>query len=215
MSSKTPILAAAALAAALAAAPAAAQSSGWYIGGGFGMTQADFERGDFAGLATGAYSVDDDDIAPRFFGGYRITPNVGVEFGIDVFGRFKHQYNNGGSVAVYNYDASALTAAMAGRLPVGGGVTVLGRLGVAFTAASLSLAADNNTATPRYCSDAWWYNDCTSTDTNFYWGVGVQFDLNPRWGLRVDYNDYGTIGDEFESGRADIEQWSMNVVFNF
>jgi opacity protein-like surface antigen len=215
MSRKSMLLAAAALAASLAGAPAAAQNSGWYIGGGPGMTRADFERGDFTSLATGSYSVDDDEVAPRVFGGYRVTPNWGFEFGFTAFGRFKHVFQTGSSAAVYEYDASALTTALVARLPLGGGVSVNGRGGIAFTAANLRLAVDNGTATPRFCSDAWWYSDCTSTDTNLFWGVGLQFDISPRWGIRLDYDDYGTIGDQFESGRADIEQVSINVLFNF
>ena len=149
------MLAAAALAATLAAAPAAAQNSGWYIGGGAGQSKADFATGDFAGLATGSYSVDDSDIGLRFFGGYRVTPNWGFEFSAATFGRFKHRYDNGGSVAVYNYDASALSAALTAHLPLGGGVSVNGRAGLALTAANLALAVNNGTATPRFCDNDW------------------------------------------------------------
>lgn len=215
MARKSMVLAAAALVALLAGAPAAAQKSRWYVGGGAGQTKADFETGDFTGLATGTYSNDDSGVAPRVFGGYRVAPNWAVEFGLTAFGRFKHYYNNGGSTAVYDYDASALTTALAAHLPLGGGVSVNGRAGIAFTAASLNLNVDNGTATPRFCSDAWWYSDCTSTDTNLFWGLGFQFDINPRWGIRLDYDNYGTIGGQFESGRADIEQISLNVLFKF
>lgn len=215
MTRSSMILAAAVLAASLAAAPAAAQNSGWYMGGGAGQTNADFATGDFASLATGSYSNDDSETGLRFFGGYRITPNWGVEFGIATFGRFKHRYDNGGSVAVYNYDASALTAALAAHLPLGGGVSVNGRAGIAFTAANLSLAVGNGTETPRYCESDWWYDDCVSVESNLYWGLGLQFDINPSWGVRLDYDNFGTIGDQYESGRADIEQWSLNVLYNF
>ena len=209
------VLAAAALVALLASAPAAAQKSGWYIGGGPGQTKADFATGDFTSLATGSYSADDDAVAPRVFGGYRVAPNWAVEFGFTVFGRFKHTFQTGNTAAVYEYDASALTTALAAHLPLGGGLSVNGRAGIAFTAANLRLAVDNGTATPRFCSDAWWYSDCTSTQTNLFWGLGLQFAINPRWGIRLDYDNYGTIGDQFESGRADMEQLSVNVLFNF
>ena len=215
MSRKPAFLAAAALAALLAAAPAAAQNSGWYIGGGAGMTRADFAAGDFATLATGSYSADDDAVAPRVFGGYRITPNWGVEFGLALLGNFQHRFQTGNTAAVYDYDASALTAALAAHLPVGGGLSLNGRAGLAFTAANLKLSVDNGTATQRFCSNAWWYSDCTSTEANLYWGIGLQFAINPSWGIRLDYDDYGTIGDQFESGRADVEQVSFNVVYNF
>jgi opacity protein-like surface antigen len=217
MTTQRRLLAAAALAALLAAGPAAAQTSGWYIGGGAGFSKASFERGDFTGLATGAtYTSDDTDTAPRMFGGYRIAPNWGVEFGIAVLGRFKHRYVGATGTAVYNYDASAATVALAAYLPIGGGVSLNGRVGAAFTAARLShpSTSGTNIATPRAC-DTTYFDECTSTKTNLYVGVGGQFDINPRWGIRLDYDNYGRVGEQLETGRAKIEQWSANVLFRF
>lgn len=215
MSRHSFVFAAAALAALLAAGPAAAQGSGWYIGGGPGATKADFVLGDFTGLASGAYTVDDNDVAPRVFGGYRVAPNWAVEFGFAALGSYKHRYDNGGSVAVYDYTASALTAALAANLPLAGGVSVNGRAGVAFTATNLRLAVNNGTANPPACTSSWWYDDCVSTKTNLFWGIGAQFMLNPRWGIRLDYDNYGEVGEQFETGRADVEQVSINVLYNF
>jgi opacity protein-like surface antigen len=217
MSRKSSVLAAAALAALLASGQAAAQNSGWYLGGGPGSSRLKFERGDFTGLAAGAYSVDDSDVAPRVFGGYRVAPNWAVEFGIAVLGRFKHRYNaGGGNTAVYHYDASAATVAMAANLPLSGGVSLNGRLGAAFTATQLRLASATGTitTTPPSCNTSF-FDDCTSSKTNFFWGIGAQFDINPRWGIRLDYDNYGKIGEEFETGRAKAQTWSANVVFRF
>lgn len=201
----------------LACGPALAQGggTGWYIGGGLGTTKADFVRGDFTGLATGTYSADDDDFGSRFFGGYRLSPNLAIEGSLAFLGSYKHRYNNGGNVAVYNYDASALTFALAGNVPVAVGFSLNGRVGVAFTATELDLRRDNGTAAVLFCPDSWWYSDCASQSTNFYWGVGAQFDLGPRWGIRLDYDNYGEVGEEFETGRADIEQVTVNFVWRF
>lgn len=213
---KSTLLAAAALAALLASGTAAAQKAGWYIGGGVGNAKADFVRSDFTGLASGAYSVDNSEIGARFFAGYRATPNFGVEFGLASFGSYRHTFNDPvNGVAVYDYEASALTVAAAGYLPLGGGFGLNGRAGIAFTAASLDLRRDNGTATVPFCPDSWWYSDCVSQRTNFYWGLGAQFDFNPRWGMRLDYDNYGEVGEQFETGRADIETLSLSVVYRF
>lgn len=216
MNRKSSTLAAAALAALLLSGHAAAQNSGWYIGGGPGFSKAKFERSDFTPLAGGTYSVDDTDVAPRVFGGYRIASNWGVEFGVAVLGRFKHRYTGGSGTAVYNYDASAATVAIATNLPLGGGVSLNGRLGAAFTAARLQGPFTTGTITTNAptCANVF-FDDCTSTKTNVYWGLGGQFDINPRWGVRLDYDNYGKFGDVFETGRAKMEQWSTNVVFRF
>lgn len=216
MRNTTLALAAAALAASLASGPVAAQNSGWYIGGGPGATKADFERGDFTGLATGTYSADDSDVAPRVFGGVRVAPNWAVEFGVAALGSYRHRFNAGTGTAVYRYDVSAATIAMAPRLPLGGGVSLNGRLGAAFTATRLRSPTTTGviTTNPPSCPDLY-FDDCTSSKTNFFWGLGAEFDINPRWGVRVDYDNYGKVGEEFETGRAKIESWSANAVFRF
>jgi opacity protein-like surface antigen len=216
MLSKTSILAAAALAALLAAGPAAAQRSNWYIGGGVGQAQADFVASDFSPwLETGTYTHDDNGFAAQFFGGYRFAPHVAVEFGFSYLGQYQQRFAATSGVAIYNYDASALTVAIAGNLPIAGGLSLTGRAGVGFTAANLQLTVDNGTARIPYCGGSYWYSGCTSTSANFYWGLGAQLDVSPTWGLRFDYDNFGQIGSEFESGRADIDRWSVNVLYNF
>ena len=201
----------------LASGPALAQQgSGWYIGGGVGSAKADFVNADLATLATGTRTSDDDDIATRFFAGYRLSPNLALEGGLAALGTYKHRYNDVGQIAVYDYSASALTFALAGTLPVAGGLSLVGRAGVAFTAAQLRERRDDGNGNLPFCPDSWWwYNDCVSQRTNLYWGLGAQFDVDRRWGLRLDYDNYGEVGEEFETGRADIETVSVNFVWRF
>lgn len=202
----------------LACGPALAQQgTGWYIGGGLGSTKADFVSSDFASgtIATGTLVADDDDAGSRFFGGYRFSPNLAVEGGLAFLGSYRLRYNNGGQIAVYDYNASALTVALAGNVPVAGGFSLNGRVGVAFTGSELDLRRDDGNANPPFCPDSWWYSDCASQSTNFYWGVGAQFDVSRNVGIRVDYDNYGEVGEEFETGRADIETVSINFVWRF
>jgi len=219
MDRKSSTLAAAALAALLASGHAAAQGSGWYIGGGPSASRAKFERADFVGLSTGAYSVDDSDAGAKGFGGYRITPNWAVEFGVTAIGRFEHRFDDGANGrAKFHYDASAATVAIAGTLPLGGGLSLIGRLGAAFTAARIRLASATGNVATTLIAQGWggfFDDDRSTTRTNVLWGAGAQYDINPRWGLRLDYDNYGKIGDQFETGRAKADAWSANVVFRF
>jgi opacity protein-like surface antigen len=197
--------------------PALAQTSGWYVGGGIGTAKAEFVRGDFTGLAPGAtYTADDDDVSGRIFGGYRVAPNFAIEAGLASLGSYRHRYSAGGNMAVIDYDASALTVAAAGNLPIAGGFSLNGRVGIAFTAAELrERRNDGGIAAVPFCPDSWWYSDCTSQSTNLYWGLGAQFDVSRNWGLRIDYDNYGEVGEEFETGRADIETMSVSFVWRF
>jgi opacity protein-like surface antigen len=200
-----------------ASGPALAQSAGWYVGGGIAATKADFVRSDFTGLAPAAtYTADDDDIGGRIFGGYRVAPNFAVEIGLASLGQYRHRYTSGSDIAVVDYDASALTVAAAGNLPVAGGFSLNARVGLAFTATELrERRNDNGLATIPFCPDGWWYSDCTSQSTNLYWGIGAQFDIGRNWGIRLDYDNYGEVGEEFETGRAEIETMSVNFVWRF
>jgi len=211
-------IAAAALAALALAGPAAAQNSGWYVGGGIGEAHANFETADFAGLTNVPFTgVDDNNTGGKAFGGYRLSPNVAVEFGLAALGRYKLRYGTaGGSNASFNYDASALTAGVVGILPLGGsGVSLMARGGAALTLTKLSfVSAQGPVYSTRFCSTTY-SDDCVSMKMNLTWGVSAQFDVNPRWGLRFDYDDYGKAGDEFETGRASLDMWSMNVLFRF
>lgn len=197
--------------------PALAQSPGWYVGGGFGTSRADFVRSDFTGLAPGAaYSADDEDVSGRLFGGYRFAPNFALEAGIASLGSYRHRYTAGGDIALVDFDATALTVAAAGNLPIAGGFSLNGRVGLAFTAAELRARRnDNDLATIPFCADIWWYRDCASRSTNLYWGLGAQFDIGPQWGIRLDYDNYGEVGAQFETGRADIETMSVSFLWRF
>lgn len=220
MDRKPSLLAAAALAALLLSGHAAAQKSGWYIGGGLGASNAKFERADFVGLASGAtYNANDSDTVARVFGGYRFAPNWAAEFSVAYLGSYEHRFTGASGSAVYVYDASAATIAVAGNLPLSAVASVNGRLGVAFTAAQLWLADTDGTIAinPSSCTTSYYYYDygCSSSKTNLYWGLGLQFDVNRRWGIRLDYDNYGEIGEQFGSGRATIDTWTANVVFRF
>ena len=105
--------------------------------------------------------------------------------------------------------------AIAGNLPLGAGLSLNARAGLAFTAANLQLRVDNGTARVPDCNNTWWYSGCTSTSTNLYWGAGAQLDLTQHFGMRLDYDNYGQVGQEFETGRAKIDVWSLNVLYNF
>jgi hypothetical protein len=45
------------------------------------------------------------------------------------------------------------------------------------------------------------------------WGVGGQYDLSDRVGLRLDYNSFGRLNDDPNGVRSDL--WSINAVVRF
>jgi OOP family OmpA-OmpF porin len=178
-----------------ASAQVADADQGWYLGGG---------------IRPAAPAVEDTDIGYRNFGGYRFSRNWGVELGYSDLGR-----GNGGAepaayaVEKYGYQTSAWTLAGTGVLPLGEAFSLQGRLGWSMATPDATLGPAGlgagalgqglGSALPRYRSTV-------------LWGVGGHYDWNNRFGLRVDYNNFGRLEDQ-SGTRSDL--WSINAVVRF
>jgi len=55
----------------------------------------------------------------------------------------------------------------------------------------------------------------SANNTNFVWGIGAQFDVTPSIGIRVNYEDLGTVGDNATTGTGKLSNVSAGVVFKF
>lgn len=197
MSARLHLLAlpAALLWAAAALAQVAAPGEGWYLGDG---------------IRPATPTVEDTDIGYRNFGGYRFTRHWGVELGYSDLGR-----GNGGAepaayaVEKFGYQTSAWTLAGTGVLPLGETFSLQGRLGWSMATPDATLAPAGlgagalgqglGSALPRYRS-------------TMLWGFGGQYDWSDRFGLRVDYNNFGRLDDQ-NGTRSDL--WSINAVVRF
>jgi len=168
---------------------------GWYLG---------------AGIRPETPRLENTDIGYRQFGGYRFSRNWGVEVGYSDLGR-----GNGGeepglyAAEKFGYQTSAWTVAGTGVLPLGGALSLQGRVGLSVASPDATLASAGfgagatglglGSAPPRYRSTV-------------LWGFGGQYDWNERFGLRVDYNNFGKLEDQ-NGTRSDL--WSINAVVRF
>ena len=172
-----------------ALAQAAAPGSGWYLGGG---------------IRPAVPAVEDTDIGYRHFGGYRFTRNWGVEVGYSDLGRGNEGVEPGFLAHQKSgTQTSAWTLAGTGVMPLGNAFAIQGRLGFSVATPDATLMAPGagiGSAFPRYRPAV-------------LWGFGGQYDLSSRIGLRVDYNNFGRLGDEQNGARSDL--WSINAVVRF
>ena len=133
-----------------------------------------------------------------------------MEFGYSDLGR------NGpdGTPATYaeqrlGYRSSAWTLAGTGVLPLGDAFSLQGRVG-------LSLASPE-ASTDAAGSGTGIQNGFSSTLPRYrpmvLWGVGGQYDLSDRVGLRLDYNSFGRLNDDPNGVRSGL--WSINAVVRF
>jgi len=189
-------LLAASLAAAVLAQGPERDAGGWHLGGGLRAPQG---------------AADETDIGYRNFGGIRFSPNWGLEVGYAGLGR-----DNAAELASLGgqrlgLQSSTWTFAGTGALPIGDTFSVRGRLGLFVATPESAVAAPGVTfASPGLGSSGiavgW-----RSYRPAMLWGIGGQYDLGNRVGLRVDYNNFGRTPDD--TARSDL--WSINAVVRF
>ncbi len=46
-------------------------------------------------------------------------------------------------------------------------------------------------------------------------GAGVQYDFNPRWGMRGEFERFNGIGKSNTSGDSKVNQWTVGAVLKF
>lgn len=172
-------------------------SQGWYLGGGIRPAEV-------------ARAAEDTDVGYRNFGGYRFTRNWGVEFGYSDLGRGSGGGDPGAySLEKYGYQTSAWTLAGTGVLPIGDSFSLLGRLGWSLATPDATLAGFSlGTAAPGFGLGS----GLPRYRGTMLWGLGGQYDFDSRFGMRLDYNNFGKLDDP-NASRSDL--WSVNAVVRF
>lgn len=111
----------------------------------------------------GGLSTDKSATGGKIYGGYSFTPNFGLEAGYATFGKFK---SAAGSLKADGFYADAV-----GTLPLGNGFSALGRVGVFNGKLDSSLGGDDR-------------------GTSYKVGAGVQYDFDPKLGIRGEWERY-------------------------
>lgn len=126
----------------------------------------------------------------RIGGGYRFTPNVGVEVGIA-------QSGSSNSIFGTTYKIGATQAAIVGTFPVTPEIDVFAKLGMSANKVTLSAG------TCTQCSK-----------TSMMYGIGGQYNISQQVGVRLQYENFGKATD---SGTNDIEAKALSagVVYSF
>jgi OmpA-OmpF porin, OOP family len=187
-----------ALATTLFAPQAFAQNTdmGGYLGLGFGQSNIELNSTDFDYLRT----KDETGSAFKIYGGQQFNKNLAVEIGYANLGKA----TGTGLGASDSYEASALTVAAAGLLPLGdSGFSFLGMAGL-----SVNMIKDHYISTTQNFS-------LTKSKTDFYYGVGAKYAINKNFAVRVQYENFGKAGDEEQDTRSKLDLTSLNVEYKF
>lgn len=132
-------------------------------------------------------------------GGYRFNRNFALEGGLTGYGDSTLVYNNGTTTAEQG-DARFLAV---GILPLSQSFDLFGKAGIGFHTAKV-------TGTGAYAGT---YNK--ETTTNVIIGFGGQFNINSRFGLRLQYEALGKSKSSPSDPGADISRVSIGGVLNF
>lgn len=147
-------VASAALVAALGAV-GTAHAQGLYIGGSAGGSH-------YKGNSVGNAETDRSSTGAKIFGGYQLTPNVGIEAGYTDLGKFNS------SAGQLKADGAYLDAV--GKLPVAGPWSAIGRVGV-FNGKTDGLGGGGR-------------------DTNVKVGAGVEYAIDTNLAVRGEWERY-------------------------
>ncbi len=178
------------------AASDTAPSDKFYLGGGAGQavyhsdTLDDID--DFEGT-----NVDEKDAAYTLFGGYRFNPNFSMEVGYVNLGEATGKISGVGEVASFEVDG--VSASLLGRLPIDGGLSVIGRLGVI-----------------KWDSEAKAFNEKEKDNgTDPLFGGGLEYS-NQSLFARAEYTRYMLDVDSGSSDEdVDIDLWSLSAGMYF
>lgn len=133
----------------------------------------------------GGLSTDKSATGGKIYGGYSFTPNFGLEAGYATFGKYK---SAAGSVKADGFYADAV-----GTLPLGNGFSALGRVGVFNGKLDSSLAGDDR-------------------GTSYKVGAGVQYDFDPKLGIRGEWERY-----RFDAlgAKSNADMYSVGLNYKF
>ena len=185
----------AAIAISMLSATAMAQDKGWYVGGAFGQSKSK----EFCSGVTGAgITCDDTDVSLKGMGGYQITRNVAVEFGLTLAELAQAR----GPAGTDTIRAGILEATGVGILPLGDKFSVFGKIGLY----SSGVEREIDTLTVR---------DTERTrNSDLTYGLGVGLAITPKFVLRGEWQRYQDV-DAGAAGKSDVDIVSLGVVYRF
>jgi OOP family OmpA-OmpF porin len=201
-----------------AACPSHAADPYWYTGLGIGYSKVQFFPADFSSGGTYSETQKNYDAGFNGFIGYQFNRNWAAEASYSQIGKFHYMYNNGTNVTqdgIYKVTGWGLSALP--TVPLGENFSLYGRFGAFFSQTRFKF--DNNKFVPGNTSAETQYSGITVLS-----GFGAQYFLDDEVGVRVEYENFGTVGSVSDcnvpgattcTGRSNAKMVSVNVLIKF
>jgi OOP family OmpA-OmpF porin len=158
------------------------------------------------GFATTNISDDDKDFGFKVFGGYQFNKNIAVEAGYFDLGEFSFRAN---TVPAGTLDGKirikGINLDLVGIIPFTDRFSAFGRVGVNYAEAKDSFSGTGavNVTNPNP----------SERDTNYKFGLGVQYQLSDSLGVRAEAERY-RINDAV-GNHGDIDLFSVGLLYKF
>jgi OOP family OmpA-OmpF porin len=207
---------------------ASAAEEGWYIVGFAGESSAqNIDQGALdqdvidvfgsvgLGVVDATSDLDDSDTGFGLAGGYQVNPYFAAELAYVDLGDISYQANGTVTDGVDTFDAGlgidqsarGPVFSLLGIWPIGERFSVFGRVGLALMSvdADASVSLDGESA-----------SDSVGTDrSNMVYGIGGEFSLSRKFGLRLGWDRYAEVGSDDQAGEVDIDLFSLGLRYNF
>lgn len=139
--------------------------------------------------------------AGEFAAGYTINPNLGVEISYKILGTYAayDQNSNGSDGAATSYTkAGAFAATAVWNYEIYKNLSLLGKLGLADIMITQPSQAGTHTA----------------TNTNIFYGLGIQYAFTKSVAGRAVWENLGTVGNG-DTGESRMSMLSAGLVFKY
>jgi len=166
--------------------PIAAQAQ-WSVGGGVGSPDADI---DVAVYDPPVMTADDSSpISWKVYAGYAVGENLGLEVAYTNFGSEYQLFNTLGFGEVIHFKPSAAAVTLVGRTRVHDRIHMFARLGAAYWTARADYTEGSFRSSRR------------DGDVDPVLGIGFDFALSERIGLRLEWEQFQNVGDDVSATR--------------
>jgi OOP family OmpA-OmpF porin len=180
-------------------------AEGAYFGLGYGQGKIKIDSLNIPGVSE---SIDDKAPSYKLFGGYEISKNFAVEVGYQSFHRFNATASDTApSILIEDTDITGLYVDAIGKLPVGGGFSMLGKLGVMQAKTEVSCLSTGNFGLT--CPGA------SANSTNFRLGLGIEYAATKSAAIRIDLERTSKVGKEESTGTTDLDFVGLGLTYRF
>lgn len=206
-----------------ASAIAQEDTSGFYVGAFGGQTSYDIAKEDlddlfiFAGdsvglpIIGGESSLEDSDTGFGVIAGFRLTQHIAIEASYLDLGAAEYRLdgaaNLGFPFGVVDFEGGAdievtgPAVALVGIIPVSESIELYGKAGMFFSETDFKVFFDSVSDSASFSSE------------EILYGLGMAWNMNPNWSLRLDFQRFADVGEEDELGEANIDQFSLGVLY--